>query len=86
MEDPGPIELDWHTVLRDNPVERVARAFCRHDRRNPDLLVQSEKMHPVIAEDGIAELKTIEMPLWHQYIDEAERFVVGYQALIGTDT
>lgn len=85
MDDREPIELDWHNVPADNTVERVARAFCRNDGRNPDLIVPSEQMHPAIAADGIAELKPVPVPLWHQYVEEAERFVVGYQAIIGGD-
>ena len=33
------IKLDWHAVSSADAVERVARALCRHDGRNPDLSV-----------------------------------------------
>ena len=33
------IHLDWHQAEAADPIERVARALCRHDNKDPDALV-----------------------------------------------
>lgn len=74
------IRLEWRTASSAEAVERVARALCRHDGRNPDLPIQSDIRKARIAADGIAELKPVSVPLWKSYVEEAKRFVVAFRA------
>jgi hypothetical protein len=42
------IHLDWQPVPFDDPVERVARALCKFDGRDPDAVASSNRREPVI--------------------------------------
>lgn len=74
------IHLDWHRAEAADPIERVARALCRHDNKDPDALVPIGPEDVGIAEDGIAEVRKVDEPAWMEYAKEAERFVVAYRA------
>lgn len=79
------IYLDWQVVRRVDPVERVARALCRFDGREPDSVAASDRTEPFITEDGIAVLRSVEEPAWKKYTREAARLVAAFQAFTETD-
>lgn len=78
--DDGPIWLDWQTVKRMDPVERVARALCKFDGQEPDSVASSDRTEPFVTDDGIAVLRSVEEPSWKKYIREASRLVAAFQA------
>lgn len=83
MIDPGPIHLDWHAVPVGGPIERVARALCAHDGIDPEALTASERRVPVVAPDGITELRPVAEKAWKRYVAEAARLVVAFRAFAG---
>ncbi|MCJ2132680.1 hypothetical protein MKK69_01115 [Methylobacterium sp. J-026] len=80
-----PIWLDWQTVRRTDPVERVARALCKFDGREPDSVASSDRTEPFVTEDGIAVLRSIEEPAWKKYVREASRLVAAFRAFTGPE-
>ncbi len=60
-------------------VERVARALCSVDGKDPDELIETGSVHTQRAHNEIVS-EPVEAPLWHMYQEKAERFVVAYKA------
>jgi hypothetical protein len=61
-------------------VERVARALCSVDGRDPDDPVETGGVHTQRADNEFVS-EPVEGPLWHMYREKAERFVAAYEAL-----
>ncbi|GJD92652.1 hypothetical protein BHAOGJBA_6208 [Methylobacterium hispanicum] len=74
------IHLDWHRAEAADPIERVARALCRHDNKDPDAMASIGPKEVGIADDGIAEMRRAEEPAWMEYAKEAERLVAAFRA------
>lgn len=79
-----PIDAEWQPVPAREPVERVARALCRYDQKDPDAIVDSGSKEPTFDKDGIATLKPTGVPAWKRYTEEAARLVVAIRAFYGT--
>ncbi|MCJ2020540.1 hypothetical protein MKK84_24455 [Methylobacterium sp. E-065] len=80
-----PIHLDWRTLRSVEPVERVARALCKFDGREPDSMASSNRTEPYITEDGITVLRSLEEPAWKKYVREASRLVAAFRAFSDSD-
>ena len=80
MSQDGIINLDWHTFLHDDPVERVLRALCIQDGHDQDAILASEHRVLVVAPDGSAELRTIGEAAWRRHTREASRLISAFRA------
>lgn len=76
--------FDWHTVPSSDPVERVPRAFCKVDGRNPNAIASSDPRESIVTEDGIAVMRDVAEPARKKYVSEASRLVAAFQAFSGS--
>jgi hypothetical protein len=72
----GAASLKGETMSDDPRIEKAARALCRHDGRDRD--APGAGMGNVIVYINRSETPS---PKWLDYIDEARKFVVVYDAL-----
>lgn len=64
----------------DPTVERVARALCQADGKDPDATYQTRKMICVRLPNGF-EQRPEELPNWTTNVEEARRFVAAFNAM-----
>jgi hypothetical protein len=62
-------------MMDEARVEKVARALCQHANQEPDAMVSNAGSIQI--NTGREEL----YPRWHDYRDEARKFIVMYAAL-----
>ena len=65
-------------------IERVARALCSSEGKNPDEPHFTDKIE-ISREKGHMVQRHVKVPLWATYIAEARKFMAVYEALREAD-
>ena len=74
------IRLDWWHLSSGDPVERVARALCRYAGHDPDQLIATERVEPIMTQEGVTFERGVDEPAWKSYAEEAGRLVAAFEA------
>lgn len=63
-------------------VERVARALCALEGKDPDAMMRTGNFIPVY-DNGTVTVAPESAPAWRFFVREAERFAAAYEVLSG---
>lgn len=69
------------TDENDPRIERVARALCQEDGKDPDTEHPTGKQETVRAGSGAFHQVNKNIPNWQDYVTEAKKFVAAFDAL-----
>jgi hypothetical protein len=64
-----------------NKIEKVARALCKFEGKDPDALYQTGTIEVVSLGHGAVGPGTGQAPQWQMYSYEARRFITAYDVL-----
>jgi hypothetical protein len=70
-----------HSSIDDETLERVARAMCQADGKDPDQRHPTGDVETVRAAGGGSSQEDVTIPMWRRYLREARMHIAADQAI-----